>query len=142
VSGVELPHRPLGEVGVALDLIDGRHHRNGIQKRGEVLDHEVADPDGADPAFGEQGFEGAVRLVAVDLYGTAVILEEVGNVIAAGGAGVVIASQAGHRLGALTAEQDAVLATTPADELLAHPLLELDQMADSLVAYQLAKRGN
>jgi NAD(P)-dependent dehydrogenase (short-subunit alcohol dehydrogenase family) len=81
-------------------------------------------------------------ILAVDLYGTAVILEEVGNVIAAGGAGVVIASQSGHRLGALTAEQDAALATTPTDELLSHPLLELDQVTDSLHAYQLAKRGN
>jgi len=81
-------------------------------------------------------------ILAVDLYGTAVILEEIGNVIATGGAGVVIASQSGHRLGALTAEQDAALATTPADELLAHPLLALDQVTDSLNAYQLAKRGN
>ena len=81
-------------------------------------------------------------ILAVDLYGTAVILEEVGGVIVAGGAGVVIASQSGHRLGALTPEQDAALATTPADELLAHPLLELDQVTDSLHAYQLAKRGN
>lgn len=81
-------------------------------------------------------------ILAVDRYRTAVILEEVGNVIAPGGAGVVIASQSGHRLGALTAEQDAALATTPADELLAHPLLELDQVTDSLYAYHLAKRGN
>ncbi len=81
-------------------------------------------------------------ILAVDLYGTAVILEEVGKVIAEGGAGVVIASQSGHRLGALTAAQDAALAITPADELLAHPLLELDRVTDSLNAYQLAKRGN
>jgi NAD(P)-dependent dehydrogenase (short-subunit alcohol dehydrogenase family) len=81
-------------------------------------------------------------ILAVDLYGTAVILEEIGTVIAPGGAGVVIASQSGHRLGALTAEQDAALATTPPDQLLAHPLLGLDQVTDSLNAYQLAKRGN
>jgi NAD(P)-dependent dehydrogenase (short-subunit alcohol dehydrogenase family) len=81
-------------------------------------------------------------ILAVDLYGTAVILEEVGKVIAEGGAGVVIASQSGHRLGALSAEQDSALATTPADDLLAHPLLGLDQVTDSLNAYQLAKRGN
>jgi NAD(P)-dependent dehydrogenase (short-subunit alcohol dehydrogenase family) len=43
-------------------------------------------------------------ILHVDLYGTAVLLEEFGNVIARGGAGVVIASQSGHRLGALTAE--------------------------------------
>jgi hypothetical protein len=62
-------------------------------------------------------------ILSVDLYGTALVLEEFGNVIAAGGAGVVIASQSGHRLGALMAEQDAALAMTPADELLALPML-------------------
>lgn len=81
-------------------------------------------------------------ILAVDLYGTAVVLEEFGNVIAPGGSGVVIASQSGHRLGALTAQQDAALATTPADELLALPMLQPDQVTDSLHAYQLAKRGN
>jgi NAD(P)-dependent dehydrogenase (short-subunit alcohol dehydrogenase family) len=60
-------------------------------------------------------------ILAVDLYGTAVLLEEFGKVIARGGAGVVIASQSGHRLGALTAEQDAALATTPAEELWPSP---------------------
>jgi NAD(P)-dependent dehydrogenase (short-subunit alcohol dehydrogenase family) len=65
-----------------------------------------------------------------------------GEVIAPGGSGVVIASQSGHRLGALTAEQDTALATTPADELLALPLLAPEQVTDSLHAYQLAKRGN
>ena len=62
--------------------------------------------------------------------------------MAPGGSGVVIASQSGHRLEALTAEQDAALATTPADDLLALPMLQLDQISDSLHAYQLAKRGN
>jgi len=81
-------------------------------------------------------------ILAVDLYGTALLLEEFGRVIARGGAGVVIASQSGHRLGALTAEQDRALATTPADQLLALPMLQPDQVKDSLHAYQLAKRGN
>ncbi len=81
-------------------------------------------------------------ILAVDLYGTALVLEEFGNIIAAGGSCVVIASQSGHRLGALTAEQDAALATTPADELRALPMLQPDQVTDSLHAYQLAKRGN
>ena len=81
-------------------------------------------------------------ILSVDLYGTAVLLEEFGNVIEAGGAGVVIASQSGHRLGALAAEQNAALATTPADELLALPMLQPDRVKDSLHAYQLAKRGN
>jgi NAD(P)-dependent dehydrogenase (short-subunit alcohol dehydrogenase family) len=62
-------------------------------------------------------------ILAVDLYGTALILEEFGDVIASGGSGVVIASQSGHRLGALTAEQNKALAMTPADELLSLPFL-------------------
>lgn len=81
-------------------------------------------------------------ILAVDLYGTALVLEEFGNIIASGGSGVVIASQSGHRLGALTAEQDAALATTPADELLSLPMLQPGQVTDTLHAYQLAKRGN
>jgi NAD(P)-dependent dehydrogenase (short-subunit alcohol dehydrogenase family) len=81
-------------------------------------------------------------ILAVDLYGTALVLEEVGNVIASDGAGVVIASQSGHRLGALTADQNAALAITPADELLKLPMLQPDQVTDPLHAYQLAKRGN
>jgi NAD(P)-dependent dehydrogenase (short-subunit alcohol dehydrogenase family) len=81
-------------------------------------------------------------ILAVDLYGTAVVLEEFGNIIARGGSGVVIASQSGHRLGALSIEQNRLLATTPADQLLSLPLLQLDQVKDSLHAYQLAKRGN
>jgi NAD(P)-dependent dehydrogenase (short-subunit alcohol dehydrogenase family) len=81
-------------------------------------------------------------ILAVDLYGTAVVLDELGNVIAPGGSGVVIASQSGHRLGALTPEQDAALATTPADDLLALPMLQPDQVTDTLHAYQLAKRAN
>ena len=78
----------------------------------------------------------------VDLYGTALVLEEFGNVIALGGAAVVIASQSGHRLPALTAEQNKALATTPADELLGAPVLQLDKVTDSLHAYQISKRGN
>ena len=81
-------------------------------------------------------------ILKVDLYGTALVLEEFGNVIAHGGAGVVIASQSGHRLPALTEEQNKVLATTPADELLALPMLQPDQVRDPLRAYQIAKRGN
>jgi NAD(P)-dependent dehydrogenase (short-subunit alcohol dehydrogenase family) len=80
-------------------------------------------------------------ILAVDLYGTALVLEEFGNVIAPGGAGVVIASQSGHRLGALTADQNASLATIPADELLTLPMLQPDQVTDPLHAYQLAKRS-
>ena len=81
-------------------------------------------------------------ILSVDMYGTALVLEEFGNLIARGGAGVVIASQSGHRLGALTNEQNKLLATTPADQLLSLPMLQLDQVKDTLHAYQLSKRGN
>jgi NAD(P)-dependent dehydrogenase (short-subunit alcohol dehydrogenase family) len=81
-------------------------------------------------------------ILAVDLYGTALVLEEFGKVIARGGASVVIASQSGHRLGALAAEQNKALAMTSADELLALPMQQSDQVKDPLHAYQLSKRGN
>jgi NAD(P)-dependent dehydrogenase (short-subunit alcohol dehydrogenase family) len=81
-------------------------------------------------------------ILRVDLYGTALVLEEFGNVIAAGGACVVIASMSGHRLPALTAEQDRALATTPADDLLALPMLQPDRVTDPLHAYQVSKRCN
>jgi len=81
-------------------------------------------------------------ILKVDLYGTALLLEEFGKVIARGGAGVVIASQSGHRLPALTAEQNNALATTPVEELLGLPFLQHDKVTESLHAYQLAKRGN
>lgn len=81
-------------------------------------------------------------ILKVDLYGTALVLEEFGNVIARGGAGVVIASQSGHRLPPLSVEQNRALATTPVEELLALPFLQPDQVKDSLHAYQLSKRGN
>jgi hypothetical protein len=80
-------------------------------------------------------------ILAVDLYGTAVVLEEFWNVIASGGAGVVIASQSGHRLGALTPEQDKALAATPVEELLELPMLQPDRIADTLHAYQLRSAG-
>jgi len=70
------------------------------------------------------------------------VLEEFGNVIARGGAGVVIASQSGHRLPPLSAEQNAALATTPVEELLDLPMLQVNQIMDSLHAYQISKRGN
>jgi len=81
-------------------------------------------------------------ILKVDLYGTALVLEEFGNVIARGGAGVVIASQSGHRLPPLTVEQNKTLAVTPVEELLSLPFLQPGKVKDSLHAYQLAKRGN
>ena len=81
-------------------------------------------------------------ILKVDLYGTAVVLEEFGNIIAPGGSGVVIASMSGHRLPALNAEQDKALATTPAEALLELPMLAPEQITDPLHAYQISKRGN
>jgi NAD(P)-dependent dehydrogenase (short-subunit alcohol dehydrogenase family) len=81
-------------------------------------------------------------ILKVDLYGTALVLEEFGNVIARTGAGVVIASQSGHRLPPLSVEQNRALATTPVEELLRLPMLQLTQVKDSFHAYQLSKRGN
>ena len=81
-------------------------------------------------------------ILKVDLYGTAVLLEEVGKVIAPGGVGVTISSQSGHRMKQLTPEEDEQLACTPAEELLKLPLLQSENIRDTLHAYQLAKRCN
>ena len=110
----------LVETATAIGEVTGLIHAAGVS------------PSQASPA----------TILSVDLYGTALVLEEIGSVIASGGAGVVIASQSGHRLGALTAEQDAALAMTPTEDLLALPMLQPDQVTDSLHAYQLSKRGN
>src|SRR5512133_2451533 len=119
VSARESVHA-LGETATGLGNVTGVIHAAGVS------------PSQASPE----------TILSVDLYGTALVLEEFGNVIAPGGAGVVIASQSGHRLGALTAKQDAALAMTPTDELLALPMLQPDQVTDPLHAYQLSKRGN
>lgn len=81
-------------------------------------------------------------ILKVDLYGTAVLLEEVGKVIAPGGVGVTISSQSGHRMKQLTPEEDEQLACTPTEELLNLPLLQAENIRDTLHAYQLAKRCN
>jgi NAD(P)-dependent dehydrogenase (short-subunit alcohol dehydrogenase family) len=110
----------LVETAAAIGAITGLIHAAGVS------------PSQASPA----------TILKVDLFGTALVLEEFGNVIGCGGAGVVIASQSGHRLPALTPEQDKALATTPAADLLALPMLQLDHVTDSLHAYQISKRGN
>ncbi len=112
--------RALVETAAGLGDITGVIHAAGVS------------PSQAPPA----------TILKVDLYGTALVLEEFGNVITQGGAGVVIASQSGHRLPPLTVEQNRALATTPVEELLRLPFLQLDQVKDSLHAYQLSKRGN
>ena len=80
------------------------------------------------------------EILRVDLYGTSVLLEEFGKVIAEGGSGVIISSQSGHRLPALPQEQNDALATTPVDELLDLPFLR--EINDTLKAYQYSKRCN
>lgn len=110
----------LVETATAIGAVTGVIHAAGVS------------PTRASPA----------TILKVDLYGTALVLEEFGNVITRGGAGVVIASQSGHSLPALTPEEDKALATTPADELLALPMLQPDQVTDPLRAYQISKRGS
>ncbi len=81
-------------------------------------------------------------ILKVDLYGTAVLLEEVGKIIKQGGVGVTISSQSGWRMPALTAEEDMLLATTPTEELLNLDILQPHNIRDTLHAYQMAKRCN
>src|SRR4029453_3780341 len=119
VSSRESVHA-LAQTATALGDVTGLIHAAGVS------------PSQASPA----------TILSVDLYGTALVLEEFGNVITSGGSAVVIASQSGHRLGALTAKQNEALALPPADELLSLPFLQPDQLKDSLHAYQLSKRGN
>lgn len=81
-------------------------------------------------------------ILKVDLYGTAVLLEEVGKAIKQGGVGITISSQSGHRMPALSQEVDEQLATTPTEQLLDLEVLQSCNINDSLHAYQLAKRCN
>ena len=82
------------------------------------------------------------QILQVDLYGTSLLLEEFGKVIKAGGTGVVISSQSGYRMPALTADEDRLLATTPVEDLLALDMLKPENIKDTLHAYQMAKRSN
>ncbi|WP_294612614.1 SDR family oxidoreductase, partial [uncultured Bacteroides sp.] len=81
-------------------------------------------------------------ILKVDLYGTAVLLEEVGKVICKGGVGITISSQSGHRMPALLPEVDEQLATVPTEELLSLEVLQPQNIRDTLHAYQMAKRCN
>jgi NAD(P)-dependent dehydrogenase (short-subunit alcohol dehydrogenase family) len=119
VSSRESVHA-LTATAAALGNVSGLIHAAGVS------------PSQASPA----------TILKVDLYGTALVLEEFGNIIVNGGSGIVIASQSGHRLPALTPEQNNALATTHAEGLLSLPFLQPDQVKDSLHAYQLSKRGN
>lgn len=82
------------------------------------------------------------EILKVDLYGTAMLLEEIGKIIKTDGVGVTISSQSGHRLPALGAETDRLLACTPTEELLHLEILQPSHIRDSLHAYQLAKYCN
>lgn len=82
------------------------------------------------------------NILAVDLYGTAVLLEEFGKVIKKGGTAVTISSQSGHRMPALTPDEDRLLATTATEKLLSLEILKPDNIKDTLHAYQMAKRCN
>jgi NAD(P)-dependent dehydrogenase (short-subunit alcohol dehydrogenase family) len=112
--------RALVETATSLGEVTGLIHAAGVS------------PSQASPA----------TILRVALYGTALVLEAFGDVIARGGSGVVIASQSGHRLPPLTVAQNTALATTPVEELLGLPFLQPDRVTDSLHAYQLSKRGN
>ena len=81
-------------------------------------------------------------ILKVDLYGTAVLLEEVGKAIAPGGVGVTISSQSGHRMPQLSAKEDEQLACTPTEKLLSLDILQPAKIQDTLHAYQMAKRCN
>lgn len=112
--------RALVELAAAIGTIMGVIHAAGVS------------PSQATPA----------TILRVDMYGTALLLEEFGKVIGEGGSAIVIASQSGHRLPPLSIEQNRQLAITPVEQLLDLPMLQPDQIKDSLHAYQLSKRGN
>jgi NAD(P)-dependent dehydrogenase (short-subunit alcohol dehydrogenase family) len=82
------------------------------------------------------------KILEIDLYGSAVVFEEFGKVIAAGGAGLIISSMAGHMMRPLPEQDEHALAYTPADELLALPCLQAAAIPNPLVAYMVAKRAN
>jgi len=112
--------RALVKTATAIGSVSGLIHAAGVS------------PSQASPA----------TIFKVDLYGTALVLEEFGNVIENGGSGVVISSQSGHRLPSLTPEEDKALATTPTEELLSLAILQSEAADNSLYAYQISKRGN
>ena len=121
-----------------MDLSSRESIKNIIAKAQEFGDiHMLINAAGVSPS--QAPIEAILK---VDLYGTAVLLEEVGKVIARGGVGVTISSQSGWRMPQLTAEQDAQLATTPTEELLKLDILQPKNIKDTLHAYQMAKRCN
>lgn len=104
-------------------------------ERGDVV--QVIDTAGLSPVQASPG-----AILAVDLLGVALVLEEFDRVIAPGGAGLVISSMAGHMLPPLEPSQEHALAHTPADELLQLPFLGEEAVPHSAAAYTLSKRAN
>jgi len=96
---------------------------------------QVAHTAGLSPAQAS-----AEAILAVDLLGVALVLHEFGEVVAPGGAGVVIASMAGHMFPPLTAEQERALAHNPPGELL--QLDFISSISEPTFAYPIAKQGN
>jgi NAD(P)-dependent dehydrogenase (short-subunit alcohol dehydrogenase family) len=127
------------EVSTAIVDVSSRESVHALVERASALGpiSEMIHAAGVSPSQASPA-----TIFKVDLFGTAVILEEFGKLIACGGSGVVIASQSGHRLPPLSAEQNKALAQTAPEELLGLPFLQADQVQDSLHAYQLSKRGN
>lgn len=123
---------------VEMDLSSRESIKNLIAKAQEYGDITMlANAAGVSPSQAP-----VEAILKVDLYGTAVLLEEVGKVIREGGVGVTISSQSGHRMPALTPEEDEQLACTPAEELLELDILQPENIRDTLHAYQMAKRCN
>ena len=125
-------------VGINMDLSSRESIKNLIaeaQKYGDIK--ALINAAGVSPS--QAPIEAILK---VDLYGTAVLLEEVGKVIAEGGVGITISSQSGHRMPALTPAEDEALATTPTEQLLDIDILQPQNIRDTLHAYQLAKRCN
>ena len=125
-------------VAMEMDLSSRDSIKNLIseaQKYGDIT--MLVNAAGVSPSQASVG-----TILRVDLYGTAVLLEEVGKVIAEGGCGVTISSQSGHRMPALTPEEDALFALTPTEELLGLEMLQPGNIRDTLHAYQMAKRCN
>lgn len=125
-------------VSVQMDLSDGASILNFIevgQKYGEVS--MLINAAGVSPS--QASIE---TILKVDLYGTAVLLEEVRKVIKKGGVGVTISSQSGHRMPQLSPVEDELLACTPTEELLSLEILQPENIKDTLHAYQMAKRCN
>jgi NAD(P)-dependent dehydrogenase (short-subunit alcohol dehydrogenase family) len=142
-TNAEITAKIMNEAGfdvvpVEMDLSSRESIKSMIaegEKYGDITDMVIA--AGVSPSQAP-----VETILNVDLYGSAVMMEEVGKVIADGGSGIMISSQSGFRMPALTAEEDEQLATTPTEELLGLDILQPENIKDTLHAYQLAKRCN